>query len=98
VTLPPAVIAPQFMEFRGIVHPLSEYRPKFVVVDTDPVDDKVEDVLRVAKVISVNDTPIRINAATITVIEILRFAMPIYDILRLNKYYLLLELITHLNN
>jgi len=74
VTLPPAVIVPQFMEFRGVVHPLSEYRPKFAVEDTEPVDVKVVDVERVAKVSSVKDTPIIINAANATIIVTLRFA------------------------
>ena len=62
------------MEFRGVVHPLSEYRPKFAVEDTEPVDVKVVDVVRVAKVSSVRDTPIIINAANATIIVTLRFA------------------------
>jgi hypothetical protein len=62
------------MEFRGVVHPLSEYRPKFAVEDTEPVDVKVVDVERVAKVSSVKDTPIIINAANATIIVTLRFA------------------------
>jgi hypothetical protein len=62
------------MEFRGVVHPLSEYRPKFAVEDTEPVDVKVVDVVRVAKVSSVKDTPIIINAANATIIVTLRFA------------------------
>jgi hypothetical protein len=63
------------MELREVVHPLLEYTPKFADVVTVPVEDKVEDVLRAAKVVSVKAIPIITNAATAVVIENLRFAV-----------------------
>ena len=78
-----------------MVHALSEYTPKFADVDTAPVEDKVEDVLRAAKVVSVKAIPIITNAATAVVIESFRFAViipcSIACILSLNKHYRALE-------
>ena len=71
----PAVKAPQFMEVRGVVHPLLEYTPKFADVDTVPLEDKVEDVLKTAKVVSVKAIPIITNATIAVVIERLHFAV-----------------------
>jgi hypothetical protein len=59
----------------GCVHPLSEYTPKFADVVIEPLEDKIEDALRAAKVVNVRAIPIMTNAIIAVVIEILRFPM-----------------------
>ncbi len=75
MAVPPGVKVPQGMELREVVHPLLEYTPKFADVVTVPVEGKVVDVLRDAKVVSVKAIPIIANATTAVVIESLRFTV-----------------------
>jgi hypothetical protein len=63
------------MVLRGVVHALLEYTPMFADVVTVPFEDKVDDVLRAAKVVSVSAIPIITNATIAVVIESLRFAV-----------------------
>ncbi len=58
-----------------MVHPLLEYTPKPADVVTVPVEDKVEDALRAAKVVNVKAIPIMTNATIAVVTESFGFAM-----------------------
>ena len=60
-----------------MVHALLEYTPKFADVDTVPLEDTVDDVVRAAKVVSVKAIPIITNATTAVVIESFLFAVVI---------------------
>jgi len=71
----PGAKVPQFMELRGVVHELLVYTPKPADVVTVPLVDKVEDVLRAAKVVNVKAIPIMTNATIAVVIESFGFAM-----------------------
>jgi len=73
--VPPGVKVPQFMFEQLVVHALSEYTPKFADVDTLPVEDKVEDVVMAANVVSAKAIPFMTNATTAVVIESFRFAV-----------------------
>ena len=92
----PAVMVPQFMEVRSVVHELSEYKPIFADVDTAPLEDTGGDVVMAAKVVSDKANPIITNATTAVVIGSFRFAVIIPHtntsyIVSLNKCYCVLE-------
>ncbi len=75
MAVPPGLKLPQLMELREVVHPLLEYTPKPADVVTVPVEDKVEDALRAAKVVNVKAIPIMTNATIAVVTESFGFAM-----------------------
>jgi hypothetical protein len=68
----------------------------------EPLEDKIEDALRAAKVVNVRAIPIMTNAIIAVVIEILLFPMFIpaqkLCIVNLNKSYCVPGLTVHLNN
>ncbi len=47
--VPPAVKLPQFMEDKGIVHALSEYKPQLADVTTPPMEDTSGDLFTTSR-------------------------------------------------
>ena len=75
MVVPPGVKLPQLMVLRGVVHALLVYTPKPADVVTVPLEDKVEDASRAAKVVNVKAIPIMTNATIAVVIESFGFVM-----------------------
>jgi hypothetical protein len=60
----PGFMVPQFIELKELVHPLSEYTPRFAETFTVPLDDRFCVELMAANVVSVSASAVMTNAIT----------------------------------